>query len=125
MRNKPVPSIKTLQLCFTPEHMPVDLAKKLRAIMSGKVDFDTLVDISGPAGRQVFGNWYQDKSIIPVQLTMYAIDALLGTHGVEYFEHRCRSYEYCNTGDSYGTTIIYCNESKTFRVGTWGNVVER
>lgn len=55
------------------------------------------------------------------------IDAVLGTHGVEYIPagHNLKSpaIYYCNTGDTYGTTVLRVNG--TFRVGCWGDIVER
>ena len=55
-----------------------------------------------------------------------AIDALLHTCGVEYLgwhkRSNCHVY-YCNAGDTYAPTILFCGLS--MRVGCWGDMVER
>lgn len=56
-----------------------------------------------------------------------AIDAIIGTHGVTGFN----GVSYCNTGDAYGTTVLYIRNSKSydpcsgFSIGSWGNLVEK
>lgn len=58
---------------------------------------------------------------------MAAIDKLLGTHGVEFVGagHNSKSpaFYYCNAGDTYTVTILKVNGR--FRIGTWGDIVER
>lgn len=55
------------------------------------------------------------------------IDEVLETCGVEYQRAGCgrRSPEfwYCNAGDTYATTVLKVNGR--FRVGCWGDIVER
>ena len=59
---------------------------------------------------------------------MVAINAELETYGVEHVQGngttRTPSFEYCNTGDTYDTTIIRM-QSGQYRVGDWGSIVER
>ena len=51
----------------------------------------------------------------------------LGTFGVEYIQKGSNrlspAITYLNTGDTYELTILYVNGQ--FRVGCWGNYVER
>ena len=51
----------------------------------------------------------------------------LGTFGVEHIDRgsnrRSPAIDYLNTGDTYGLTLLYVNGR--FRVGTWGDIVER
>lgn len=58
---------------------------------------------------------------------MSAINLVLGTHGVERVprgrDEKSPAIMYCNTGDTYGTTVLYVNES--YRIGAWGDIVER
>lgn len=58
---------------------------------------------------------------------MVKIDSILGTHGVERIPRgrnkRSPAITYCNTGDAYGTTVLYVNGR--FRIGSWGDLVER
>ena len=63
-----------------------------------------------------------------------AVDEVCGTYGVETLGETQDSrfglygtpyYEYLNTGETYRTTLIFSHESKTFRLGCWGDIVER
>lgn len=63
---------------------------------------------------------------------MRAIDAELGTYGVEAIEgryvdryHGTIQATYCNTGDTYATTILYDCEDQKYRLTSWGDFVER
>ena len=55
-----------------------------------------------------------------------AIDRLLGMHGVESVRLRNgeHGFRYSNTGDSYACTVVLF-ASGTFRVSSWGDIVER
>jgi len=93
------PSIKTLTRAFGPEK-----AKAIRAIMAGPLETEQ-------------GN------------RMERIDIVLGTHGVEYIERgsneRSPAFYYCNTGDTYNVTVLRFPLTGLFRVGCWGDIVER
>lgn len=58
---------------------------------------------------------------------MAAIDKILNTHGVESVQagHNRKSpaFVYCNAGDTYAVTILKVRGH--FRIGTWGDIVER
>lgn len=60
-------------------------------------------------------------------VTLEKIDAILGTHGVEFIEagsgSRSPSITYCNTGDTYDQTVLWVNGR--FQIGCWGDIVER
>lgn len=55
------------------------------------------------------------------------IDEVLGTCGVEYIpagsNAKSPAIYYCNTGDSYGATVLKINGS--FKLGSWADWVER
>ncbi len=55
-----------------------------------------------------------------------AIDRLLGMHGIESVRTRNgeHGFSYANTGDSYACTVVLF-ASGTFRVSSWGDIVER
>jgi hypothetical protein len=61
------------------------------------------------------------------EMALEQIDCILGTHGVEYIlsTNGTGAIYYCNTGDTYGRTLLYDTRSQVFSVGSWGNVVER
>lgn len=63
-------------------------------------------------------------------LTMTALDALLGTHGVEHIGevdmHSGPPVEYLNTGDTYAATLVwYRDRVRPWSVESWGDVAER
>ena len=59
---------------------------------------------------------------------MCALNEIAETHGVEVLmgrDEQWPDYEYLNSGDTYTATLIYSNKTGTFRVGCWGDIVER
>lgn len=60
-------------------------------------------------------------------LTMVALDALLGTCGVEYIGevHMANGppVEYLNTGDQYAPTLVWFRNSRRFYVRCWADCV--
>lgn len=61
-----------------------------------------------------------------VNIKHAAINAILGTCGVEHLGKRKGNREhvyYCNAGDPYSTTVLFDGEH--LRVGCWGDLVER
>lgn len=61
-------------------------------------------------------------------LVLRDCDAILETHGCEFIpqghNQKSPSIEYCNTGETYATTLLLI-DGMTFRVGNWGDYVER
>jgi hypothetical protein len=104
------PSIKAIEAAFGQWLLPGQ-AKEIRTIMEGPGRVDV---------QQSDCQW--------LSLTrMQRIDKVLGTCGVEYIPkgHNAKSPAilYCNTGDTYDTTILKINGR--FRIGCWGDIVER
>lgn len=97
MATERYPSIKTLTAAFGKEK-----ARLIRKIMEGD--------------RKVNGETRLER-----------IDRVLGTCGVECIppghNQRSPAIYYCNTGDTYGTTVM--KVGGVFRVGCWGDIVER
>lgn len=58
---------------------------------------------------------------------MYAADEILETCGVEGWCYSDIRYglSYCNTGDSYATTLCYDSERDRFFVSCWADARER
>lgn len=57
---------------------------------------------------------------------MEEINRHIRLHGVEVIRHKsdkAKDIIYCNSGDTYRTTILYYNGK--FRIGDWGSIVER
>lgn len=56
-----------------------------------------------------------------------ACDQILGTHGVEdigYHNQFDYGFSYCNTGDTYATTIGYDSKNQRFLITSYGDFVE-
>ena len=59
-------------------------------------------------------------------LQMLACDTVLDTFGIEYAENPkdpARSFDYCNTGETYCPTL--CCRNGRFFVAAWGDIVEK
>lgn len=113
--------MKTLIEWF-PEVDEKDL-KTIRGLVNGDVDVDLLGE---ELGWEYYHRNYDDVSKI-----MWCIDSLMETHGVRVIHGRWHSkfyqniqYTYCNTGDTYGPTIIYDCEESRFFLSDWGTIVE-
>lgn len=63
-------------------------------------------------------------------VALHAIDAILGTYGIEGMAHpdnfRC-GFSYCNTGETYNPTVLLAtwSEGDQWYVCSWGDFVER
>ena len=69
---------------------------------------------------------YSDR----VRAALTIIDRVLDTHGVEYIQsnqdtfHDAEGLSYANTGDTYGTTVVYDHSEGRWHIGDWGSFVE-
>lgn len=120
-----IPSVKTLEgLCKAYRlDNPLQAARNIRKAMEGAHSAST------PSWPTFWGRPYEEA--------MEAIDGILGTCGVEYVEKGLNkmspAFSFCNTGDSYGQTVIltwrrghhFGQEWCSFSVGSWGDRVER
>lgn len=64
-----------------------------------------------------------------IECVMCAIDEIIHGCGTESIwgekDEQWPVAEYVNTGDTYSATILYCYETHTFRLTTWGGFYER
>jgi hypothetical protein len=113
MRNNSKPSLKTLEAAFPGK------GKTLRRLLT-----NAQAVREHPAAIARERECYSRPSLSDLRL--HALNAELGTFGVEYAEGRGSSvsFDYLNTGDSYGTTVIRFMDGR-YRVGDWGTIVER
>lgn len=100
-----------------------DDAEKLRALIEKECEETHKYALS------CYGDPF-DSEMWRTFMALHAIDCILGTCGVESLG-KGRSfrdpppYQYCNTGDTYDTTLIYKEATDTLFVGCWGDIVER
>lgn len=105
-------------------NIDTDTAKRIRGLMDGSIDPDTSEAVQRWV-RQCFNEPSRTEK------AMCAIDEAYETHGVEAVEgpwgngwgHNIYAV-YCNTGDTYCTTILYCNKRRRFMLTSWGDYVE-
>ena len=114
------PSIKTLtrDLRITREE-----AKTVRGLIKGDIDPED-IEATDRWIRQCYNRPWESS------LIMHAIDATIGTCGVECIgdedkeAHESADFDYCNAGDTYAATIIRDNNTGRYFVGCWGDCVE-
>jgi hypothetical protein len=92
----------------------------------------TLIEKRCPKTHEYARRCYNDpynSHMWRVTMALHAIDIVLGTYGVEplgtVYARTGPPYEYCNTGDTYATTLIYTRATDTLRIGCWGDIAER
>ena len=79
--------------------------------------------------RFVLQQYEEDKSTL--QQTMEEANVIIDGHGVEYIRHKKDSskfafgIEYVNMGDTYRTTLLFDHAVGSFKVGSWGDIVEK
>ena len=128
------PCVKTLTEQL---NISVPRAKYIRKLMRLEVGDHQL-----PAATQRWIRWCHHTPSIEAgrmatrrEVALHAIDAVLGTFGVEAVElnanrkwidsYHCNiAFTYCNTGDTYGATVLLDSASQHFAVSSWGSRVE-
>jgi len=109
------PSVKTLERAFPGK------GETLRKLLT---DNDAVN--AHPAAIALVKRCYNRPTMSHMRMT--ALDAELETYGVEFVRgngtRNTQSFEYCNTEETYATTIIRM-QSGQYRVGNWGDIVER
>ena len=58
------------------------------------------------------------------ELRAFALNVALEMFGIEYTDGK-RPFCYLNTGDTYGVTLIRYQDSMSWFIGSWGDIVER
>ena len=56
---------------------------------------------------------------------LWAIDQILECHGVEYIQGDSLDLAYCNTGDTYASTVCYDYTRDKFVITSYGDWIER
>ena len=100
-----------------------DTAKRIRGLMDGSID---------PDASEAVQSWVRQCITMPtkrdqVHKIMLAIDEAYETCGIEYIVRETDQAlfaDYCNTGDTYCATILYCYRVNRFMLTSWGTYVE-
>ena len=112
-----IPSVKTLETRLNLTH---EKALQLRKLLDGRLDPETFKSVV---------NWVSQCYNRPSRISLIecAANEILETHGVEalFMPGEFRPlYTYCNTGDSYVSTLIRDHAKGRWLVGSWGDIVE-
>lgn len=112
-----LPSIKTLESAFPGK------GKELRILLESACAVR-----EHPAAIARRGECLHPPTLLDQRLQ--ALNATAETYGVEYIAHKddtyCETYglEYLNVGDTYSPTLIFDHARGSWRVCSWGDVVE-
>ena len=128
------PQLKRLRETFDLDAAQAKLIKQLCAARDSAEKLAHIIENHCPDTAAYAGGCHRSpyhSQMWRTTLVLHAIDCILGTHGVEaldpdgvYCVHP-PAYEYCNTGDTYATTLIYKRETDRLFVGCWGAIAER
>ena len=102
------------------------IAKKIRKVMEFW-DHDDLVEYVISTLEIDLPSYMMLRSTL-VHLQLWTIDRLLECHGIECIQHRGSQgavLEYCNTGDTYMSTVAYDHIKSKFVVTSYGQWIER
>lgn len=114
-----LPSIKTLESAF------LGRGKELRKAL----EMNRRQLAEHPAGAARIAECYHPPKTYDVR--MHVLDAIAETCGVEYLEGKHDTFTentgwyYLNAGETYAPTIVRSCESGSYRVCSWGDLVER
>jgi hypothetical protein len=111
--------------------IPLASATIVKGLIAGKITVEG--NSLFPATNKWIDRCYHTPALYEQVLS--ALDEILGTFGVECVEIDKEHLYYCNTGDTYETTILYHSGSLScytrdlkygeYRIGSWGDVAER
>lgn len=126
------PTVATLTAAF--RDLTPDRARLIRQLAHSVDDRDAiraLIKRECPSTHAYACRCYNDpydSGMWRRTMALHAIDAALGTYGVEPLgEVSMRHgppYEYCNAGDTYATTLVYDRDRDRLIVTSYGDIVE-
>ena len=124
-----IPSVKTIKSIEWLSHIDdsTAIAKKIRKVMEFR-DHDDLVDYVISTLEIDLPSYMMLRSTL-VHLQLWTIDRVLECHGIECIQRQDGSQgvvlEYCNTGDTYMSTVAYDHIKSKFLVTSYGQWIER
>ena len=114
------PSIKTIATRL--EYLDEQQVKLVRGLIDCSLD---PLEVSFETRRWVDSCYHTPSE---VELIMHAIDSVMNTHGVEAIYNAGDLHPtavYCNTGETYDATVLYCYKIRRFLVTSWGDYYEK
>ena len=123
-----IPSVKTIAAIewLSSVGDPTAIAKQVRKVMEF-TNVDLLIDHALDTLELDLPNHMYRAQLLHLQL--WTIDRLLECHGVECIQRQNVTQqvdlEYCNTGDTYASTVAYDHRKQKFVITSWGDFVEK
>ena len=117
-------------------HLSPEQARLVRALAKAADDGEVLaalVESSCPDTAAYVRSMHSDpygSHMWRVTVALHAMDKVVGTYGVEPLgppqgTSYAPPYEYLNTGDTYGATLIYHRKTDSLSIGSWGDIAEQ
>lgn len=126
------PTAKRLCATFDIDRKQANLIRKLAKACDSGEKLESLIAKHCPstdAYARSCHHWPFSSHMWRVTMVLHAIDAIIGTYGVEGLGRGSfrvgPPYEYCNAGDPYATTLIYKRATDNLYIGCWGTIAER
>jgi hypothetical protein len=118
------PSVKTIKSIEWLDKVgdPTAIAKQIRKVMECFHHDWLLEHVLSNLSLDLPNHMYR-SSLLHLQL--WTIDRLLDCHGLEMIGSTSDGLEYCNTGDTYMSTVGYDYKKGKFVVTSYGDWVER
>ena len=110
--------------------MPITLLVRLRSRLGLSYSAARLVKgiLTGKVNLLEFESALRLPAAYDTQTRAFeALNEVLGGYGVEYVGsvEGIQGIEYVNRGDTYSATLIYDRRDDLWRVGSWGDLVEK
>jgi hypothetical protein len=127
------PSVKTLTADFRLSPDEAKLIRKIAAAADDGEELKKVVDARVPATSSYVRSLYSDpyrSRLWRTTVALHAMNEVMGTHGVESLGpprsgDYAPPYEYLNTGDSYGATLVYDRNGDRLFISSWGDIAEK
>lgn len=129
------PSVKRLVAEFAGRNLTISDAKLIRKLAKAqdyRFELREIIEADCESTARYAHSCYTDpydSKTWRTTLILHAINEILNMFGVEPLgrlkDDLGPMYEYCNSGDTYSTTLIYSRLTNTIRIDCWGDLAER
>ena len=104
-------------------NITIDQATQVKGVIEGTID---------PFNFKSVDKWIDQCYHFPnkAELKLKAINEIIGGYGLEYIQHVTDSFKnlqglnYVNMGDTYTNTVIFDYKLNSFRLCSYGDIVE-
>lgn len=131
-----MPSIKRIMQCFRDITLQdAALIRRIGHAVDNGEELQAIIEANCPKTaayvRSLYSSPY-NSHMWRVTVALHAMDVICITYGVERLGPTDNGdpqgrppYEYLNNGDTYAATLVYCRESDSMTIASWGDIAER